>query len=397
VITVACISVSSALGGSEWSLLEFARRAAANDIDALVLVPKEGPLADQLRAAGVKVRTAAAPASLLELTQREMISLGGLFTLSTGLAAWSRAIRTAAIEGFGALPQVLYSNGFKAHLAASLIRGPKRVWHLREFPPEQTQAVWKLLVGALPTTSIANSRAVSDAWRMSGFKAPEVVLNGVDLERFRPAPKTGWIHASLGLEPSARLIGMPAMFARWKGHLQVVEAFERASADVEDAHLVLVGGAIYDTKAERGFAEELVKRVGRASVGGSGPRLTNRIHFLRHSAEPWTLYPEFDAVVHFSTRPEPFGRVIAESLASGIPVIAARAGGPLEIVRDGETGWLVTPGDTGALAEAMSRVLQLGAGPEVAAMRQAARADAEARFGADRYAADVARVLKAAG
>src|SRR5437868_923243 len=108
-LPVACISVSSALGGSEWSLLDFVRRAA------------------------------------------------------------------------------------------SLIRGPKRVWHLREFPPERTQQIWKLLVGALPTASIANSRAVAEAWRVAGFRPPAVVHNGVDLERFRPLERTGWIHEHLGL------------------------------------------------------------------------------------------------------------------------------------------------------------------------------------------------------
>jgi glycosyltransferase involved in cell wall biosynthesis len=324
-----------------------------------------------------------------------MISLGGLLTLTTGLGMWSRAIAAASRRLFGdALPRVLYSNGFKAHLAASLVRGPKRVWHLREFPPERTQQVWKLLVGALPTASIANSRAVADAWRMAGFTPPRVVHNGVDLERFHPAPRTGWIHAQLALPPEAKLIGMPAVFAKWKGHLQVVEAFERAALEVENAHLVLVGGAIYDTSAERGFAEELVRRVGRASVGGGGPRLNNRIHFLKHSPEPWTLYPEFEVVVHFSTRPEPFGRVVAEALAAGVPVIAARAGGPIEIVEDGVTGWLIEPGDVAAMSVAMVRALNEAGTPAGAAIRTAARARAEKQFSAERYAAEVAKILR---
>ncbi len=392
-LTVACISVSSALGGSEWSLLDFARRAKASGIDAAVLLPKDGPLGAELKSAGVRTAIAPAPAALLALSQREMLSLGGLFTLTAGLAAWSRAIAKANQQVWDRAPQVLYTNGFKAHLAASLVRGPKRVWHMREFPPEKTQQAWKLLVGALPTASIANSRAVADAWRTAGFRAPEVVLNGVDMERFQPAAPTGWIHAALGLDRSARLIGMPAIFAKWKGHLQVVEAFERAAADVPSAHLVLVGGAIYDTTAERGFAEELVRRVGRASVGGGGSKLTDRIHFLKHSAEPWRLYPEFDVTVHFSTRPEPFGRVVAESLASGVPVIAARAGGPLEIVDEGVTGWLVPPNDTAALAGAMATALRVTDGPEGAVMRSAAREAAQSRFAADRYASEVARIL----
>jgi len=397
-LTVACVSVSAALGGSEWSLLDFAHRAAGHDIRAGVILPKDGPLAAELKKAGVTTAIAPAPADLLALSQQEMLSLGGLFTLSTGLARWSRAIAAEARKLFGSPPAVLYSNGFKAHLAAALCVGPKHVWHLREFPPGKTGALWRLVAGALPTSSIANSRAVAEAWQVAGFRAPAVVYNGVDLARFRPAPPTHWIHEYLGLPPSARLIGMPAVFARWKGHLKVVEAFEQAATELPDTHLVLVGGAIYDTKAERGFAEELVKRVGRSSLGGNmgAPKLNDRIHFLKHSAEPWTLYPEFDVAVHFSTRPEPFGRVIAEALASGVPPIAARAGGPVEIVEDGATGWLVEPGDAGALAQTMVRAANLMRTPAGAALRTACRARAEAMFSADRYAGEVAGVLRRA-
>jgi glycosyltransferase involved in cell wall biosynthesis len=391
-LKVACVSVSAALGGSEWSLLEFARRAAAHGIEAVVLLPKDGPLREELARVGVRTGIAAAPADLLALSQREMVSVGGAITLAVGLTAWARAIARESEHLLGRRADVVYSNGFKAHLAGILVRGPKHVWHLREFPPERNANLWRILVGAVPTAAIANSRAVAEAWRMAGFAAPAVVLNGVDLERFKPGPRTYWLHDHLGIPHEARLVGMPAIFARWKGHLQVVEAFEKAAEELPDAHLILAGGAIYDTTAERGFAEELVRRVGRSSMGGgAGPKLNDRIHFVKHMAEPWRLYPEFDVVVHFSTRPEPFGRVIAEALACGVPTIAAKDGGPLEIVEDGVTGWLVPPADTPGLAAAMTRALT----SDTTAMRAACRRDAEARLSADRYAGEVARVLKA--
>jgi len=258
------------------------------------------------------------------------------------------------------------------------------VWHLREFPPDLTRVFWRLLAGALPHATIANSAAVREAWSLGGLK-PVAVPNGVDLERFTPAPATGWIHRQLSLPADARIVGMPAIFARWKGQLQVVDAFERIADQVPDAHLVLAGGAIYDTRAERGFAQELVGRVQRAAT------LRDRIHFLRFQTQPWRLYPEFTLAVHFSLRPEPFGRVIAEAMASGIPVIAARAGGPIEIVDHGTTGWLVPPGDIAALGDAMTLALAADLGP----MRAAARARAETRYSADRCATDIAAVLRA--
>lgn len=387
-LQVACVSPSAALGGSEWSLLDFARRAAANDINAVVLLPKTGPLETALREAGVMVGIAEAPASLLSLTQRGLPGPGDLLALTKGLRQWAKSIETEAQRLFDPPiprspgPPIWYSNGFKAHLACALLKG-KHVWHLREFPPGKVGIAWKLIAGAVPTSTIANSRAVADAWALLGWKRPVTVLNGVDLERFKPAPPTGWLHEALGIEPDATLIGMPAVLARWKGQLQVVAAFERVAAELPKVHLVLAGGAIYDSTAERGFAEELVRRV-------RGTSLTDRIHFFKHQSEPWKLYPEFQFVVHFSTRPEPFGRVIAESLASGVPAIAARAGGPMEIVEHGVTGWLVPTGDIAALGGAMK--VAIGAAP---GMRAACRRAAEERFGADRYAAEVARALRA--
>jgi glycosyltransferase involved in cell wall biosynthesis len=290
-------------------------------------------------------------------------------------------------------PVVLYSSGFKAHLAGALIRGCRHVWHVHEFPPGGLGLPWRLAGRMLPDAIIANSHAVGRAWARGGGPTPVVVLNGVDLDRFRPAARTYWIHDQIGLPRSSRLVGMPAVFARWKGHVQVVEAFERLAGTQDDVHLVLVGGPIYDTVAEKGYAEELVRRVRRSSASGGGTerRLSDRIHFLRFDPQPWRLYPEFDVVVHFSTRPEPFGRVVVEAMACGVPVIAARAGGPEEIVEHGITGWLTPPADVPGLTASIVHALAIDTEP----IRLAARRVVEDRFSADRFAGDVAKVLLA--
>ncbi len=387
-LPVTCVSPSSALGGAERVLLEFAERASAHGIAPAVLLPKPGPLLDALAAAGVSAAVAPATERFLGLSQRGGVALGDLPALALGVRAWAGAIRAALPAG----TRVLYSNGFKAHLACALVGGPRRVWHLHEFPPDGLGLVWRTLGAALPHATIAISRAVAEAWRLPAVLDPQVVLNGVDLARFAPAPRSYAIHDQLGLPHEARLIGMPAVFAKWKGQTLVVEAFERAAHLLPGVHLVIVGGPIYDTSAERGYAEEVVRRVRRSSTTGEhvAHPLNDRIHFLRFDPEPWRFYPEFDVAVHFSTRAEPFGRVIAEAMACGVPVIAAKAGGPLEIVEEGRSGWLVPPGDTAALAAALIRAM----GTDLAAMRAAARRRAEERFSADRQAAQAAAVLR---
>ena len=362
------------------------------------MLPKEGPLGETLRADGVRVAVAHVDDAFLELSQREMRRSPEIIArFGRGLWHWSRSI-IAELDRAASLPEgrprLLYTNGFKAHLACALLKGYTRVWHLHEYPPEKVGLVWRAVAGAVPEATIAVTRSVAEAWHGPGL-SPDVVLNGVDTDRFKPCPRTFWLHDMLGLPHEARLIGMPAVFARWKGHLQVVETFERIAADVPDAHLVLVGGPIYDTVAERGYAQELSRRVSRSSVGGGAAArsLSDRIHFVRFREDPWRLYPEFELVVHFSTRPEPFGRVILEAMACATPVIAVAAGGPAEIVEDGVTGWLTPMGDVVALGRKMIAAL----GSDTAPIRAAARRAVEARFSADRFSAEVAAVLRRVG
>src|SRR6202012_1752030 len=80
-----------------------------------------------------------------------------------------------------------------------------------------------------------------------------------------------------------------------------------------------------------------------------------------------------DIVVHASTKPEAFGRVVIEAQAMERPVIASDLGGPVETVRHGETGWRVKPDDAEALAAAIGVALDLAPG-ELAALGERARA-----------------------
>src|SRR3990170_8239024 len=126
------------------------------------MVPREGPLLDALAAGGVPAVVAQAPASLLKLSQRGGGGFWGGMDLVTGLWSWSRAIEREVAKAFPPRaddPVILYSNGFKAHVAAAAIRSARHVWHLHEFPPEKIGLLWKALAGAVPDATIANSSA----------------------------------------------------------------------------------------------------------------------------------------------------------------------------------------------------------------------------------------------
>jgi len=409
---VTAVTAAAQLGGTERVLLDFANRAFEHDITLRVLTPCDGPLVDLLNKIGVPAEAVTAPERLLRGSQ-QVGALSSIPGALVGLAKWSRQLRR---HPFIREADVIYSVAFKAHVALTLSRTHPVVWHLHEFPPAATGAIWRWLGKRIPDTVLANSHAVAKQWNggtVAQHHAPRpihVVHNGVNLDRFLVRKRTGWIHRELGITPDARLIGMPAVFARWKGQFEVIEAFEMIREEFPGVHLVVVGGSIYDTVAEREYAGELERAVrgtrdaGRGGPAGEGHRAPHhaprapRIHLLPFQREIELAYPEFDVVVHYSLRPEPFGRVLIEGMACGVPVVAAAEGGPVEILGDGigarrEAGWLVEPRNP----ESLARILEsaLGLPSEVlASIGTAGRRRAEDLFSARRFAREVAEVIK---
>jgi glycosyltransferase involved in cell wall biosynthesis len=141
-------------------------------------------------------------------------------------------------------------------------------------------------------------------------------------------------------------IGMVGRFAPWKGQHIFIDAVRLIADRHPDAEFLLAGRALFGEDAY----ERTVREQARASVG-------DRIRFLDFVDDIPGLLRDLDIVVHASVQPEPFGQVIVEAMMAGKPVIAAAAGGPLDLVEDGVTGRLVPPGDSAALAAAMHELI----------------------------------------
>lgn len=163
-----------------------------------------------------------------------------------------------------------------------------------------------------------------------------------------------------------------------------------------DGGFVLIAGRLSEPKGIRTVLEavRILERDGAASpeivLIGDGPlRLeveeasqeSSRLRYLGHQTRSDTLelMKHAACVAVPSNWYEPFGRTAAEAFACGAPVLASAIGGLQEIVRDGHNGWLVPPGDAGALARAIGS-LHARLDPSI---RRRARMDYEARFSAE--------------
>ncbi|MBV9116993.1 MAG: glycosyltransferase, partial [Acetobacteraceae bacterium] len=148
------------------------------------------------------------------------------------------------------------------------------------------------------------------------------------------------------LPDGAPVVMLPGRLTGWKGQGVLIDAAARLARS--DARVVLVGS----DQGRTAYTEGLRQRA--AALG-----LADRLHLTGQCDDMQAALLLADVVVHASTEPEAFGRVVIEAQAMGRPVIAADLGGPAETVEDGATGWLVPPGDPLALATAINRVLAL--------------------------------------
>lgn len=234
----------------------------------------------------------------------------------------------------------------------------------------------------LPDHHIAISRFI--AGEVTSMLTPagrmSVVHDAVDLDVFHPAERDPRVRADLAVPADAVLVGHFGRVIGWKGTREFVRAFARVAAEVPDAWAVVVGDASDD---ESDYMERVQAETRELGIAG-------RTVFAGYRSDVPPLMRACDVVAHSSVTPEPFGMVIAEAMACGIPVVAAKAGGPLEIVRDGVDGLLADPLDANAFGDALRTLV---ADPDLRArMGSNALERARSHFSKERYAREVLAV-----
>ena len=397
---VAFLSVSDQLGGSEAMLLQVAsqlRRTHPSWAQHLIL-PGDGPLAALARGAGMNTIVLPMPASLARLgewglrsARRRRAGLR-LVRAALDLPSYEREVRRALAA---IAPDVVHSNGFKAHVVAARVHEPAArtlVWHVHEYVSSRplTRSLLRRYSDRCSMV-VANSRSVAEDVRRTIDPSGEIrtIYNAVDLERFRPDGPALDLDKLAGLPPPEGptvRVGLVATYSRWKGHDVFLRALAALARDRQVRGYV-IGGALYDTDRSQYSPEELRAMAGRHGVA-------EQVGFTGFIAASERALRALDIVVHASTTPEPFGLVIAEAMACQRAVVTSAAGGSAELVRDGHDAITHVPGDPDSLARAIDTLVR------DPSLRQrigaAARQTAAARFDARRLGTEFAAVYQAA-
>lgn len=269
---------------------------------------------------------------------------------------------------------IIYANTQKALVVgavASFLAGRPLVYHLHDIlSPEHFSTTNRRIAVTLANRAqlvIANSLASKQAFVAAGGREDivEIVYNGFELNKYQiPQQESLVIRQELGLTDKF-IIGHFSRLSPWKGQHILIAALAKVP---EQACLILVGDALF---GEQEYVQQLHTQV--QELG-----LETRVKFLGFRHNIPQLMSACDLIAHTSTAAEPFGRVIVEAMLCGKPVVAAKAGGAMELVESGVNGFLTTPGNVEELAEVINLCIHQ---PEKTAMiAEHARYTASQRF-----------------
>ncbi|MGB9602717.1 MAG: glycosyltransferase family 4 protein [Limisphaerales bacterium] len=141
---------------------------------------------------------------------------------------------------------------------------------------------------------------------------------------------------TLNLPLNARFIGCVAVLRGWKGHRYLLEAFDAIAEKIPDYRLIIAG----DGPAKEGLLmlrEQLSHK--------------EKIHFIGHQNDTFNLFWGFELAVLASVKNEGVPQSLLQAMFAGCPVLGTKIGGIPDIIKQGETGWLVEPNSAQSLAE----------------------------------------------
>ena len=297
----------------------------------------QGPIAERLRASGVRVYTLG--------MQRGRPSASGILKLRSILR--------------NERPNVLQTWQYHANLLGVLVSpwsgGAPVVWNVRASNVDASKYHWLsglvmrfcVWLSGLPQVVVVNSEDGRFVHTNLGYRPRQwkVIPNGFDLNEWVPDPLARRsVRGTLGLSGDTLLIGLVARYDPMKDHPTFLRAAARLASVDPNVHFLLVGE---DVTMQNEMLATLVAQL----------RLEGRVHLLGYRADVSYLNAALD-IATSSSYGEGFSNTIGEAMACGVPCVVTDVGDSARIV--GDTGLVVFPEDPEALAEGWLRLIELG-------------------------------------
>jgi glycosyltransferase involved in cell wall biosynthesis len=363
-LRVLYVDHTASLGGGEIALLGLVRHLDRTRFTPVVVLFSDGPLRQQLIDVGAEVYLVPLSPEVINtrkdsLGGKSLLKLKAVWTSGRFAVKLRKLIHEWRID-------LVHTNSLKADIiggvAARLARKPL-LWHVRDriqddYLPPLVARVFRRLAKWLPDCVIANSAATLQTLALTTNEMTAAIHSGVDFgSRVSVVVHDGTLERSTrhAANPDhAPVLGLVGRISPWKGQHIFIRAASQVRQRFPRARFQIIGAALFDEAEYEKFIRDQVTSMAMQDV----------IEFTGWRDDIPEVISKLDVLVHASVVGEPFGQVVIEGMAASKPVIATNGGGVPEIVRDGETGFLVPMGDADAMADAMARLLE---NPEMAA------------------------------
>ena len=336
-IKILFVSHLSEKVGAERSLLLLLKNLDRRYFEPIVALPGPGPLREEIHHLNIKTYEIKSPWWVIgrnwTIRQfrrsiiREFIALFGLYKI----------IKQEKVD-------LVYTNtivNFSGAIITFISKKP-HIWHIREIiidnPDLHFFLPHKTLFRFISRTSnriITNSNATADQFLSNNSnKNVRVIYNAVDVEEFKN-PKT--FPNIGGLKSTDWLVAVIGILQKRKAQDDAIRAVKIAKETIPNIKLLLVGGGSEEFKK---YLKELVSKL----------NISDSVIFTGYRDDVPQILPHC-MVLLMPSWDEPFGRVVIEAMAAGVPVIGTNRGGVKEIIWDGITGYLVPPKKPSKIAE----------------------------------------------
>jgi glycosyltransferase involved in cell wall biosynthesis len=373
---VVCNRPGDPLGGAEEMLLEILRRAQDNGRErSLVVAAGEGVFTDACRQLGLDPILVPMRMPPLMLP----VDLGAVLPFAWhALQSIRHLRRVIRRQGADVVFSVTRTSNLYAGIAGRLT-GRRVVFHMHDVSQSRPALLLhSRLVRHCAHHVIAVSHHVLDAYRDQGYELDppktDVIYNGIDLDRFSPCPEAAAARRrEMFPEGNYPIVTIVGRVSRFKGLEDFVRAARLVADEYPQARFLIVGRIWQRDLPWQETFDNLILDLG----------LSDHIVQLGHRSDVPDLMAVSNVIVLASWF-ESFGLSLVQGMAMAKPVVATRCGGPEEIVREGETGFLVPVREPSALAD---RILTLAREPDLAQqMGMAGRRRAADLFDVERFA-----------
>ena len=248
--------------------------------------------------------------------------------------------------------KIVHTIGSSAHLwgtpIAKALRVPVILYSDHQAHHQADRGSWRLRmngwVSKLDDLVIAHCKANESGLHTIDGVAPaktRVIYNGVDVSQFRKGAPSHNLHRELGIPQDAPMVCMIARFYPQKAYDEFIEAAHLIIKEGVACHFLCIGDG-----PARPSIEKMVSDRG----------LQNRIAFLGWRKDIPDILGICDIAV-LASHHEGLPITILEAMAVGLPVVTSDVGGCKEAVINGETGFLIPPGDIRGMAQAIHRLI----------------------------------------